>query len=70
MHKDNEACSNFPTMPKMSPRTKHIEILYHFLRIQVENLEIKIVGIHTENQLVDQFTRGPHQDSFLKTTKS
>ena len=69
MHEDNEACLNFANMPKMSPRTKHIAIPYHFFRTQVENLEIKIVGINTENQLADQFTKGLPQDKFGKDRK-
>jgi hypothetical protein len=30
VHKDNNACLQFATMPKMSPRTKHIALPYHF----------------------------------------
>ena len=48
-HEDNEACLKFATIPKISPRTKHIQISYRSFRTQVENLEIKIVGIDTEN---------------------
>ena len=70
IHEDNEACLKFATMPKMSPRTKHITIPYHFFRTQVENLEIKIVGINTENQLADQFTKDLPQDKFVEDRKS
>ena len=66
MHEDNEACLKFVTMPKMSPRTKHIAIPYHFFRTQVENFEIKIVGIDTENRLIDQFKKGLPQNKFVK----
>lgn len=45
-------------MPRMSPRTKHIAIPYHFFRSKVEELEIKVVAIDTSNQLADQFTKG------------
>ena len=30
VHEDNEACLKFAQMPKMSPRTKHIALPYHF----------------------------------------
>ena len=66
VHEDNEACLKITTITKMSPRTKHIKNPYDFYRTQVENLEIKIVGINTDNQLADQFTKGLHQDKFVK----
>ena len=56
--KDNESCPKFATLPKMSPRTKHIAIPYHFFRNKIQNLEIKVEGIDTTNQLADQFTKG------------
>jgi hypothetical protein len=65
VHEDNEACLKFASMPKMSPRTKHIAIPYHFFRSKVENLEIQIIGIDTENQLGDQFTKGLPTVKFL-----
>ena len=70
VHEDNEACLKFATMPKMSLRTKHIAIPYHFFRTKVELLEIKIVAINTENQLADQFTKGLPQDKFVNDRKS
>jgi hypothetical protein len=58
VHEDNQACLKFATMPKMSPRTKHIAVPYHFFRSKVQNLEIQILAISTDNQLGDQFTKG------------
>ena len=56
-------------MPKMSPRTKHIAILYHFFWSQVgATKEIRVVAINTEN-LADQFTKGLPQDKFLRDQK-
>ena len=56
-------------MPKMSPRTKNIAIPYHFFRSKVENLEIKVESIDTDDQLADQFTKGLPQDKFEKAGK-
>ena len=70
VHEDNEACLKFASMPKMTPRTKHIAIPYHFFRSKVANLEIKVVGINTDNQLADQFTKGLPQDKFIKDRKN
>jgi hypothetical protein len=52
VHEDNEACLKFASLPKMSPRTKHIAIPYHFFCSKVEELEIKVVAINTNYQLV------------------
>jgi len=54
----------------MSPRTKHIAIPYHFFRTKIEELEVKVVGIDTNNQLADQFTKGLPQDKFVKDRNS
>ena len=56
VHEDNEACLKFTTTPKMSPRTKHIAIPYHFFCSKVGK-EIKVVAVNTDNQLADQFTK-------------
>ena len=69
VYEDYEACLRFATTPKMSPRTKHIAIPYHFFRSKVENGEINIVGIKTGNQMADQFTKGLPQDKFLSDRK-
>ena len=45
-------------MPKISPRTKHIAVPYHFFRTKVRELEIQVIAIETDNQLADQFTKG------------
>jgi hypothetical protein len=66
VHEDNEACLKFATMPKMSPRTKHIAIPYHFFRSKVEELEIIVQAIGTDNQLADQFTKGLPGPKFVK----
>ena len=63
---DNGACLKFASMPKMSPRTKHIAIPYHFFREQVTQLKIKVVDIDTDHQLADQFTKGLAMDKFEK----
>ena len=70
VHEDNEACLKFARMPKMTPRTKHIAIPYHFFRSKVADLQIKVVPINTENQLADQFTKGLPQDKFIRDRKN
>ena len=66
VHEDNEACLKFANLPKMSPRTKHIAIPYHFFRSKVEELEVKVIAIDTNNQLADQFTKGLPHPKFIR----
>jgi hypothetical protein len=67
---DNDACLKFARMPKLTPRTKHIGIPYHWFRTQVERLEIHIERVDTKNQLADQFTKGLTMDAFRQARKS
>ena len=69
VHEDNESCLKFATMPKISHRTKHIALPYHFFRSKVVELEIKVVPISTHDQLVDHFTKGLPEVSFMKARK-
>jgi hypothetical protein len=61
---DNESCLKFATLPKMSPRTKHIAIPYHFFRGKVDELEIRVLPIDTKAQLADQLTKGLRDEEF------
>ena len=66
---DNESCQKFAMMPKISPRTKHIAIHYHFFRTKVADLDIKVVSIGTDDQLGDHFTKGLPLYKFTKFRK-
>lgn len=67
---DNNACLKFARMPKLTPRTKHIGIPYHWFRTQVERLEIQIERIDTKDQLAGQFTKGLPVETFCRVCKS
>jgi hypothetical protein len=66
---DNESCLKFATLPRMSPRTKHIAIPYHFFRTKVNALEIQVLPVDTNDQLADQFTKGLREDDFIRSRK-
>ena len=70
VYEDNDACLKFARMPKLTPRTKHIGIPYHWFRSQVERLEIHIERVSTADQLADQFTKGLSVDAFRQARKS
>ena len=70
VYEDNAACLKFARMPKLSPRTKHIAIPYHWFRTQVERLEIAVEPVSTDKQLADQFTKGLPADRFESGRKA
>ena len=69
VYEDNNACLKFARMPRLTPRTKHIAVPYHWFRTKVEQLEIAIEPISTEKQLADQFTKPLTTDKFLAARK-
>ena len=40
-------------VPKMRPRTKHLNNMYHHFRESVQNNEVTLIAVKTENQLAD-----------------
>ena len=70
VYEDNNACLKFARMPRLTPRTKHIAVPYHWFRSKVEQLEIAIEPINTEHQLADQFTKPLPAEKFVIARKS
>ena len=66
---DNSGALELARLPKMRPRTKHINIKYHHFREHVRLGIIKIFPISTENQLADIFTKPLPQNLFLRLRK-
>jgi FPC/CPF motif-containing protein YcgG len=52
--------------PVEHSRTKHIDILYHFLRDHQQKGDIEIAYVSTDNQLADIFTKPLDEKSFSK----
>ena len=68
---DNNGCLALATAPKMTPRTKHIAVKYHFFKSHIgvqkgkdgKEKGIRIVKVESEFQKADIFTKGlPHVD--------
>jgi hypothetical protein len=55
---DNEGAIALANSPKMTLRTKHIGIKYHFFREHVKSGNIGIQHVSSENQIADVFTKG------------
>ena len=58
--KDNDTCRKVvsSTMPKMTPRSKHIAVKYNWFCEKLDELSIKILCINTKLKLADIFTKG------------
>ena len=63
---DNISAINLSKNPVLHSRTKHIEIRHHFIRDHVQNGDIKLIFVSTENQLADIFTKPLSEDQFCK----
>ena len=48
IYEDNAACLKFARLPRLTPRTKHIALPYHWFRTKVEEMEISIEPISRE----------------------
>ncbi|KAG9458830.1 hypothetical protein H6P81_003338 [Aristolochia fimbriata] len=54
---DNTSAINISKNPVQHSRTKHIDIRHHFIRELVEDGQVLIEHVSTENQLADIFTK-------------
>jgi hypothetical protein len=63
--KDSNGCLTWATVPKMTPRTKHIGVKYFWFRSHVgPDSGIKIIKEASENQLAETFTKGLALEQF------
>ncbi|GKU87574.1 hypothetical protein SLEP1_g1955 [Rubroshorea leprosula] len=61
---DNTSTINLTRNPIQHSRTKHIEIKYHFIREHVNNGDLTLEFVKTENQLADIFTKPLNEEQF------
>ena len=55
---DNNGCIAIAKAPKMSPRTKHIALKYHFFKSHLNDTNFVLQKIDTDVQTADIFTKG------------
>ena len=66
---DNQAALTISRDDKHHPRTKHIDIKYHFIRDLVKDNKITIKWVPTHKQSADIFTKGLGKTKFTKFRK-
>ena len=69
LFEDNSGAVELANVPKMRPRTKHINTKYHHFRSYVAKGFIKVLKIGTEEQLADILTKNLRDELFLKFRK-
>jgi Reverse transcriptase (RNA-dependent DNA polymerase) len=69
LFEDNSGAVELAKVPKMRPRTKHINPKYHHFRKYVHDGLIKIVQVSTSDQWADIFTKNLPRDLFLHFRK-
>ena len=63
---DNSGALELARLPKLRPRTKHINVCYHHFREHVRKGLIKIFPVSTEDQVADIFTKALSQNLFQR----
>jgi len=66
---DNASAVQLATMPKMTPRSKHIALHYHFFREHIAKGEVNVQHVPTELQIADILTKGLGDTKFEKLRK-
>ena len=54
---DNSGALEMAKVPKMRPRTKHLNNVYHHFRESVHNNEVMLIAVRSDEQLADLLTK-------------
>ena len=66
---DNTGALELANVPKLRPRTKHINTVYHHFREHVRQGLVKIFPISTHDQIGDIMTKPLPQNDFQRLRK-
>ncbi|GJU07942.1 retrovirus-related pol polyprotein from transposon TNT 1-94 [Tanacetum coccineum] len=64
MYCDSKAAIAISCNPIQHSHTKHIDVRYHFIKEQVENVIVELFFVRTEYQLTNLFTKALPEDRF------
>jgi len=67
---DNSGALELARLPKLRPRTKHINVCYHHFREHVRSRKVKIFPVGTKDQTADALTKALPQNTFIRHRKS
>ena len=70
MFEDNTAALEIAKVPKMRPRTKHINVSYHFFRNEVEAGRLLILPVDTKDQRADILTKAVDEATLQRHRKT
>jgi len=65
IYSDNQAAGKMAQHDVDHERTKHIDIRHHFIRDEINNNEVIVKWIRTEQQIADIFTKMLHSPRFV-----
>jgi hypothetical protein len=63
---DSTSAISVAKNPMLHSKTKHIEVMYHFLRDNVEKGRTTLIHVPTHDQLADIFTKPLDQETFTR----
>jgi hypothetical protein len=69
LFEDNSGSLELANVPKMRPRTKHINAKYHHFQQYVVDKTIQVLKVSTKDQLADILTKNLNEELFLKFRK-
>ena len=55
---DNSSAIQLVNVPKMTPRSKHMALHYHFFREQVREGSVGVEHVSTDQRIADMLTKG------------
>ena len=67
--KDNSSAVTLANVPKMTPRSKHIALHYHFFREHVRDGCVGVQHVSTDLQIADMLTKGLSEIKFERLRK-
>jgi Reverse transcriptase (RNA-dependent DNA polymerase) len=67
---DNSAALEMAKVPKVRPRTRHINSVYHHFRNEVANHRLLLHKVDTEDNQADILTKSTRYDLFIKHRKA
>ena len=66
VYEDNQGAIALSKNPKNHPRTKHIDVKYHYTRKMIENCTMKVDYVPTGDMVADILTKALPRPSFEK----